>query len=229
MKKALPAALAWLSIVVYALWVMWLDDRGLLPDPLATHWGPSGKADGFQGVGFHVMWSSIGLGIIAAILSAVVLGGKIHQSIRKLMTITLSGIFVFMLVLFSGGVVTQIGLSDAAGTSWPVWFWWLFIPLIGSLFFLLFAMPSIVIASDLVLKLRGLVMLRISFSDIEAVELIQARARDFGGLGLRYSRGRLAFIPSSGPAVLITTKSDGTILVRSNNAELAVATISAKI
>ena len=229
MRKAALVALPWLAIIGYALWVVWLDSKGLLPNPLATHWGPSGVADGFQGIGFHIFWSSVGLGIFAVIWNLVLLGGKIHKSIRKLLSIILLGIFLFMLALFAGGIVVQIGLESSVGTSWPVWFWWLVVPLIGSLFFLIMAIPRIVIAKDLVVTLRGIQLLRIDYSELQGVELIQARARDFGGLGLRYSRGRLAFIPSSGPAVLLLTKSDGTILIRSKNAELAVAAISARI
>ena len=229
MNRVMWVLFPWLAIAIYAFGVLYIDSLELLPDPIASHWGPNGVADGFESVGTFVLFSSIGMGLVAAIWNLVVFNGKLHRGIRKLLALVTGAVFLFVLALFGCSVAFQVGLEDAVGSSWPAWLWFLWVPMLFALFWMLFSMPSIVVSRDLAIKLRSFTVLRLEFSDIASVVVTEARARDFGGLGLRFSKGRLAFIPSSGPAVLIKTKSNGTILVRSKNAEIAAAAISAKI
>ena len=86
-----------------------------------------------------------------------------------------------------------------------------------------------VIGDDLRVQVRGITLLQLSFSELQAVELTQLKARDYGGLGIRYARRTLAFIPTPGDGVLLTTGFGESVAVRSKNAEILRSAIAAKI
>jgi hypothetical protein len=51
----------------------------------------------------------------------------------------------------------------------------------------------------------------------------------FGGLGIRFAKGKVAFIPSKGSAIEILTNNGEVILVRSNQVDNLIAAITPKI
>jgi len=62
-------------------------------------------------------------------------------------------------------------------------------------------------------------MFRVGYGDIESVRKTEASWKSFGGLGLRVSGKKVAFLPSSGEVIeLLTTKGE-TVLVRTDNAD----------
>ena len=67
--------------------------------------------------------------------------------------------------------------------------------------------------------------------DVASVEgaPISFKPSQFGGWGLRFARGVVAFVPSKGPALEIKTLAGEVILIRSNQVENLMAALTPKI
>lgn len=116
----LPAAVV---AVALALQISW---RGDVPDPMATHWGPSGRADGYGSpVQSIVLTAVVGLGI-SALIAAMTLP-TLRRGARGA-TYRFMGAFSFAMVTFIAVLVTwlmgmQRGLADASQAplvGWPM-------------------------------------------------------------------------------------------------------------
>jgi len=205
-----------------------LIDSGALPGTIAIHWGVSGAPDGFAQAEWFLYF------ITALYLSLLLpLGFLTFGTERKLLSQVffpvIASVSVFMLVLFSGSLFMQVG-GAGQQTTLPVsvLLGIVSIVLIVSVLLAL-AKPVIVLSDSLQIKLYGLSLLRVEFSTLVGAQVTDLRTRDFGGLGIRYAKKTLAFIPNSGPGVLISTNFGESIAVRSQEPKLLVEEITKKI
>lgn len=209
------------------LLVQILLSNGLLPDPIAIHWGFDGKPDGFSDASAYSLSTTFAYVGLLGLLAYFGFGIK-----RRLLQPLLFGITGFVM-LFTFGLLSfttlmQVGISAEQAVIQP----WIMISLLLipiGMVLLLLGSPRVVLGDDLRVQVRGFTLLRLSYKELESAELIQLRARDYGGLGIRYARKTLAFIPTPGAGVVITTSFGESVAVRSKNAEVLLAAIAAKI
>jgi hypothetical protein len=216
------------GVVLYNLWVLWLESENLLPDPLATHWGVDGVADGFSDVAGHLVWANFALLIFSALIVWVEVQRKIHKSVQRLLVAIIGYFTLFIFGLMISVVWIQIGLSDASQVRFGAEVIWFLLPVLA-LIPLMLSMPKVVIGRDFQVRLWGITFLKLSFGEITSVSERFIRPSDFGGWGLRMGRDSVAFIPSKGPALEILTSSGQVILVRSNQVENLIAAVRARI
>ena len=214
--------------MLYSLWVFWLSNQDLLPEVLATHWGVSGKADGFASVSEHLIWSNIALVLGSAMVAASGLLPRIHPAMRRL----LLGVTVYFALFIHGLMIyviaAQIGLSDASSVQLGLEILWFVLPVL-LLTPMMLSMPKVSLSDKLRIQLWGITFLGLDFQEIAQIQASEVKPSQFGGLGIRFAKGKVAFIPSKGPAIEITTKAGEVILVRSNQVQSLVAAITPKI
>ena len=209
------------------LLVQTMLSSGSLPDPIAIHWGFDGKPDGFSDARFYTLsttFTYVGLlGLLAYF------GFGIRRRLLQPLLFGITGfvaLFVFILISFT--TLMQIGLAAEQAVIEP----WILISLLVvplAMISLALGSPKVLLGDDLRVQVRGLTLLRLSFSELLSVELTELRARDYGGLGIRYARKTLAFVSTPGAGVLITTRFGESVAIRSKNAEVLLAAIAAKI
>jgi uncharacterized membrane protein YhaH (DUF805 family) len=204
-----------------------LISSGELPDPLAIHWGLSGEPDGFSNPSDFLRGITIAYLVILLLMAIVGFTLK-----RRLLGALLCGFLVFFLILlatiFSSSMLVQVG-KRADEVSVSLWVWVLLILIPVGLIFALLTTPQVLLGEDLRVQLLGFTFLRLKFSELTGVSEIEIRARDYGGLGVRYANKTLAFIPRAGRGVLVTTSFGESLAIRSNSPELLIPAISARI
>jgi hypothetical protein len=216
-------------IAIFNLWVLWLGQQGLLPNPIATHWGISGKADGFAGLVEHLAWSNFAFVVAFGILAIVLWYPKIYRSLRKLLTIIVGYFATFITALMTYIIWIQIGVSDASSVELDSWFVPLLILPVLLLVPMLLTPATVVLGEWLEVRIWGLHFLKLEFSEIRGVTSEFIKPSQFGGWGLRISGGKVAFISSKGPALRIDTKNGEIILIRSNQVENLIVAITPKL
>lgn len=231
MKPALRIWLSALPLTVtlgYLIWVFTLEQAGRLPSPVATHWGIGGAPDGFSSLETHLSWAGFSFGLTALIWLGILWYPKIPGLIR-LILLAIAGILFAIMALIQFWVIQiQIDLLDATLARFELPFLVIFVPILVLLFVFL-GKPKITIDSRLSVSVRGIPMFSSAWNDIKSVSEERADWRDFGGLGLRVSKGKVAFLPSSGPVVQLETRAGETILVRSDRAAEQVREIREKL
>ena len=226
--KRIFVGLAVIGPIGYTLWVLWLDSAGLLPEVLATHWGISGKADGFASVSEHLIWSNVALVLASAMLAISALLPKIHMAMRRLL-LGVTGYFaLFIYGLMIYVIAAQIGLSDASSVQLGLEILWFILPVL-LLTPMMLSMPKVSLSEKLRIQLWGITFLGLNYQDIAQLKASEVKPSQFGGLGIRFGKGVVAFIPSKGPALEITTKAGEVILVRSNQVEILIAALTPRI
>lgn len=226
--KRLIVALSVIGPIGYTLWVLWLDSAGLLPEALATHWGTSGKADGFASVSEHLIWSNFALVLGSAMVAVSALLPKIHMAMRRLL-LGVTGYFaLFIYGLMIYVIAAQIGLSDSSSVQLGLEILWFILPVL-LLTPMMLSMPRVSLSEKLRIQLWGITFLGLEYQEIAQLVASEVKPSQFGGLGIRFARGKVAFIPSKGPALEITTKAGEVILVRSNQVENLIAALTPKI
>ena len=209
------------------LLVQALVSNGALPNPIAIHWGFDGKPDGFSDTTAYSLGTTAAYVGLLALLAFFGFGIK-RRLLKPLLFSITAFVTSFIFALITATTLMQIGISAEEAMIQP----WLFISLLAvplGMVSLVLGAPKVVVGADLRVQVRGITFLRLSFSEIQSVELIQLRARDFGGLGIRYAKKTLAFVPNPGAGVSITTTFGEFVAVRSNAAEVLQAAIAAKI
>lgn len=226
--KRLAIAICCLGPFAYSFWVLWLDAQALLPNPLATHWGVSGKADGFASVSEHLIWANFALVLASAMVLVSLLLPRIHAALRRIL-LALTGyfwLFIFGLMIYV--VAVQIGLTNSADVRVGLEVLWFVLPVL-LLTPMALSMPKVAISDKLRIQLWGLNVLTLEYGEIASLTSREVRPAQFGGWGLRFAKGKVAFIPSRGPALEITTHAGEVILVRSNQVENLLAALNPKI
>ena len=202
----------------FVLLSIWFRNR--LPDSLAIHFGPSGRADGFMDFWPAVVMNA--LLILVPALLAFLLGKGLRDK-------GLTGIFVWLpigmtLMFFLISIyLLLIQLDVPAGQSPTLdanFFLLVFVP-VGLLLLLLLRKPRVRLEEGrVVISSLGIAMASIQYVEIEKVGVESLRPIEFGGWGLRVNlAGDVAFLPSAGPAVAISRKNGNRVLVRSDRAE----------
>lgn len=226
--KRLIVALSVIGPIGYTLWVLWLDSAGLLPEVLATHWGVSGEADGFASVSEHLIWSNFALVLGSAMVAVSALLPKVHMAMRRLL-LGVTGYFaLFIYGLMVYVIAAQIGLSDSSSVQLGLEILWFIFPVL-LLTPMMLSMPKVSLSEKLRIQLWGITFLGLEYQEIAQLKASEVKPAQFGGLGIRFARGKVAFIPSKGAALEITTKAGEVILVRSNQVENLIAALTPKI
>jgi hypothetical protein len=226
--KRLAIFIAALGPIGYSLWVLWLDAQGLLPNPLATHWGVSGKADGFASISEHLIWANFALVLASAMVLVSLLLPRIHPALRRILLVLTGYFWLFIYCLMSYVVAVQIGLTNSANVKVGLEVLWFVLPVLF-LTPMSLSMPKVAISDKLRIQLWGLDVLTLEYGEIASLASSEVKPSQFGGFGLRFAKGKVAFIPSRGPALEITTHAGEVILVRSNQVENLLAALNPKI
>lgn len=99
------------AITAVGVGLVW-SVRGSLPDPIATHWGPRGQADGFSSLPTVILGQVLlGLGMPLVLL----LLGAALKSVRELAVLAV-GLGAFCSTLVTASVWGQRGLAQASGS-----------------------------------------------------------------------------------------------------------------
>ena len=146
---------------------------------------------------------------------------------RLLLGVTLYfAIFIYGLMTYV--IAAQIGLTDASSVQLGLEILWFVLPVL-LLTPMMLSMPKVSLSDKLRIQLWGITFLGLEYQEIERLSASEVKPSQFGGLGIRFAKGKVAFIPSKGPAIEITTKAGEVILVRSNQVENLIAAITPKI
>jgi hypothetical protein len=207
------AAFAW-----YYWWANSLQSAGLLPAPLATHWGPNGEADGFSSLNEHLWAAGAAFLIPGAIWAVVILYPRIPSTIRIVLMLVTGVLFTTMAGIQIAAIDSQIGLLDARDSALEFSLLVVLAP-VAVLLILFMAKPRIDVGESLTVYLRGIPMFRAEYSDIESARKSVASWKSFGGLGLRVSGKKVAFLPNSGEVIELVTRKGETVLVRTDSAD----------
>lgn len=205
-----------LAAVAFVLLAVYLRDR--LPEPVAIHFGVSGRADGFLEFWPSVLLNAclISLPALIAVFLSKGLKDKSLMGILLWLPIGLTGIFF---AISSYLLLIQLDLPAAEAASIDANFFLLVFSPIVLLLLLLLRKPKIEIGENaLVVSSLGLVMLKIPYSEITGISTEHLRPMDFGGWGIRVNlSGDIAFLPSAGEAISIQRASAARILIRTDN------------
>ena len=220
--------LVFLGPVAYSAWVFWLQSQALLPGLMATHWGVSGRADGFATASEYLIWANFALLVGSAMVAIPALLPRIHPTMRRLLLGITSYFAIFMYGLMIYVVAAQIGVSDASSVELGLGILWFILPVL-LLTPMMLSMPKVSLSDKLRIQLWGVTFLAMDYQEIAQVTASEVKLAQFGGLGIRFAKGKVAFIPSKGPAIEILTKNGEVILVRSNQVDNLIAAITPKI
>lgn len=204
-----------------------LGSQGLLPDPVAVHWGPSGQADGFMSLAAYLWLIGIGFGLLWAGLLALELVPIRARLLRPLLKGFTGYLYGFILALMVLTTLLQIGRDANQPSNVGLWILLTFVP-VGFLIWLILGKPSVSLEDSLEIRLRGVRVVSIPGKDVVAITLGDLKGREFGGWGLRYASKTLAFIPNSGPAVFFDLSWGERIAVRSDDAAELAKTMQRK-
>ncbi|MEK9536508.1 MAG: DUF1648 domain-containing protein [Aquiluna sp.] len=216
--KLLLSAVPAVVFLGFSLWALTLNQDERLPDPLATHWSAAGTADGFASFETHLTWALVAMGSPGLIWLVLIWAPGLRGTVQRVFLAVAGLLFVIMTMIQVFAIAIQIDKVAAADARLELPFLLLLVPVLLMLGVFL-ARPRVVVAQRLEVSLRGLRMFSCEYSEIASVDTATLRGRDFGGFGLRFSRGKVAFMPSPGLALQIQTTDGQTILVRSDEAE----------
>jgi hypothetical protein len=135
-------------------------------------------------------------------------------------------LFIYGLMIYVSAA--QVGLTDASSVRLGLEILWFVLPVL-LLTPMMLSMPRISLSDKLRIQLWGLTFLGLEYQEIAQIQASEVKPSQFGGLGIRFAKGKVAFIPSKGPAIEITTKAGEVILVRSNQVQNLMAAITPKI
>ena len=220
-RLLLVAALVSLTHIGFAVWSY---SAGLIQEPVPVHWGISLQPDRFVSFQQHLVemgflqLGSLGVLTFAAFTKRRLLSGLL----------TFTGVGIFIILNLVAWVVTFIQLSGGSkGFPGYLLLFILLIPL--SALVLVLRAPTIVVEEKLRIRYGGINVLTLDFSEIKEIGIVDLRARDFGGLGIRYSKQKLAFIPRAGRAISLKLKSGESVLVYSRQPEILQTVIQSKL
>lgn len=220
-KMLLIAGLLSIAHIGFAAWSF---HAGLIQEPVPVHWGFNLQPDRFISFEQHLIemaflqLGALGLLSFAAFTKRRLLAGLL----------TLSGAGIFVILNLVAWVVTAIQLS-AGNQAFPAYllFGILVVPIL--VLGLVLRAPEVVVDEQLRIKYASFTFLTLEFSEIKEIEIVDLRARDFGGLGIRYSKNKLAFIPRAGRSISLKLKSGESVLVYSRQPEILQTVIQSKL
>ena len=156
--------------------------------------------------------------IPGVIWAVVILYPRIPSTIRIVLMLVSGVLFATMAGIQIAAIDSQIGLMDSRDSvlEFP-----LLVGLapVSVLLILFMAKPRIDVGESLTVYLRGIPMFRAEYQEIESAKKSVANWKSFGGLGLRVSGKKVAFLPNSGEVIEIVTRKGETVLVRTDSAD----------
>lgn len=215
---AVALVLAHLGFLIFSLQLGWLVE------PIPVHWGSDLQADRFVSFEQHLIEISI-----LQIFALLFLGISAFTKKRLLSGLLgYTGVGVFLLLQLIAWATTAIQLSDKQqGFPFNLFFILLAIPMV--LVVIVMQVPQVELGQRLRVKVSGLPMLTLDYDDILETEIVQLRARDYGGLGIRYSRGKLAFLPKPGRGLELKLRSGESVVIFSTQPEILQSVVSNKM
>lgn len=216
MKKMLLALTPFFFIASF--WFFVQSNSQSFPNPVAIHWGITGEPDGFGSLGDQLAISIFTLSAVGLIWMALVYLGQIPTSVRIMFLAVTGSLWLVLYGIFNYTLVIQLGLPDARDARIGILFFLvlLIIPLL--LVPWLLSKPQIVVGDKFRVSYWNIPLFKTEYNQIEFAGEAEARARDFGGLGVRYANKTTAFIPSGGPALELRLKTGERILIRTDSA-----------
>lgn len=207
------------SQLVFGFWIIFLTNSNGLPDPIAIHWGLSGRADGFMPRAGYWLLTTLTLFVPWAVQVAVYLAKRKSPLTRGFLDFVFALVYWLMFFIMFSVTIIQTSVASGFQSTFPA-------VLVGLLFCLIplslwfgLAFPEIELGQDLVVKMRGLRVLSIPVGELAGVETTRLSSWKYGGLGVRAAGKTLAFIPSKGEGVLFTLRSGEQLAIRCHEAE----------
>ena len=226
MKKMLSALSP--VFLVASFWFFVESNRQGFPDPIAIHWGIGGEPDGFGSLDDQLAISILTLSAVGLIWSALFYLGKIPNSVRILFLVVTGFLWLVLYGIFNYTLLIQLGLEDARESRIGITFFIVLMLIPLMLVPWLLSKPQIALGDKFRVSYWNIPLFKADFSQIEFAGEAEARARDFGGLGVRYAKKTTAFIPSAGPALELRLKTGERILIRTDNASQLVRELQEK-
>ena len=162
------------------------------------------------------------------IWALVILYPKIPSTIRVVLMLVTGVLFATMAGIQVAAIDSQVGLLDASESTLTFPYLVVLAP-VAVLLILFLAKPRLEVGNELTVYLRGIPMFRVGYGDIESIRKTEASWKSYGGLGLRVSGKKVAFLPNSGEVIeLVTTKGE-TVLVRTDNADQELSEIEKRM
>ena len=231
MQRQLSTLLALIPAAGFAWFYWWANSlaaSGMLPDPVATHWGPSGQADGFAPLSEHLIWAGAAFLVPGVIWALVILYPKIPSTIRVVLMLVTGVLFATMAGIQVAAIDSQVGLLDASESTLTFPNLVVLAP-VAVLLILFLAKPRLELGNELTVYLRRIPMFRVGYGEIKSIRKSEADWRSYGGLGLRVSGRKVAFLPSSGEVIEFVTTKGETVLVRTDNADQELSEIEKRM
>lgn len=208
-------------------WISWLQLDGELPALIASHWGLNGEADGFMTPVVFGWWAAGTLGGFWVLIAYLTWTRRLPNLLRWVILAPLLFIYFALLGLFVESIALQINLEDAANVRLPDHYLWLMLVGLTLTLGFAFSMPKVLVRNGrLEASIWAIPVYRIDLSEIAEASVVQLRARDFGGLGIRLGKKGVAIIPRSGIGVQVVSKLQQQTFVRCNNAPDIISAIS---
>jgi hypothetical protein len=215
-----PAAIAILQLLIYQL-----ASAGVLPNPMAIHWGITMQPDGFVSISEFALTCLV-IQLLIWIPSVVAtLWTKAKLRIKNLLLLVLGIVFWLLTGILTASLLIQVGASDATAISFPLPVFVLLIISLPLLLVFLLAMPEIAVGEQVDVKLRGFTVMSFPPAEIVGVSVGSVSAREFGGWGIRLTRRKIGFVPSNGPAVKLNLQDGTEVSIRSKAPEPIVRQI----
>ena len=217
-------ALAIALVLVHLGFLMLSVNQGWMEETIPVHWGPSLQPDRFVSIEQHLIEISI-----LQVFALLFLGISAFTNKRLLSGLLgYTGVGVFLLLQLIAWTTTMIQLSDTQqGFPFNLFLILLAIPM--ALVVVVLQVPQVELGERLRVKLSGVPLLTLDFDDIADADIVQLRARDYGGLGIRYSRGKLAFMPKPGRGLELKLKSGESVVIFSTQPEILQSLVMNKM
>jgi len=206
-----------LAIATLQFFIFQLASQGQLPNPMAIHWGIAMQPDGFVSISQFALTLLIFQLIFWIPALAASLWLKTKVRIKNLLLLVLGIIFWITSLLVSVSLFIQIGANDAEKVQFPVALFAIIVIFIPVILVFFLSMPEIVVADNVDIKLRGLTIMSFTPEEIVSVSEGVVSAREFGGLGIRFTARKIGFVPSKGPAVKLNLQDGTEVSIRSND------------
>jgi hypothetical protein len=215
-----PAAIASLQISIFQL-----ASAGLLPVSIAIHWGITMQPDRFVSINEFALTALV-IQLLFWIPSvSISVFAKTKVRIKKLLLLILGVVFWQISVIITTSALIQVGSSDGAPISFPLPLFIFFIICVPLLLFYLLAMPEVVVADQVEVKLRGITVMAFQPGEIVSAAVGTISAKEFGGWGIRLTTRKIGFVSSKGPAVRLNLDDGTEVSIRSQDPQSIVRQI----
>lgn len=200
-------------------WIGWLVADGELPEQIASHWGITGQADGFMAPEDFAIAMGIVFGVLWILATWILWTPRLPQLTRWVIVIPLLLIYAGLFSLVVESVLLQRGVTDVTQVQLPTGSLILLFASIPLILGFTLSMPKVAIDDKRIeASIWAIPIFRMPLEEIQSVELVELRARDFGGLGMRFGRGGFAIIPRSGAGIALVGKNGKRVSIRCTNA-----------